>query len=301
VRARDRFVLRAYSPVSTIGGGMVAEATPPKRNRLEDAERTALGQVLEGSPAEALDAHLELRAWLGAEPSVLPVQLGLSPAAVEAALAEVGRSGALRTGRAVFGVAVRREAEGRILAAVERGHAEDPLRPVVPMAAVRAALPRWAPVDLADALVAALVAEGRLEALEGGVRRPGHRPRLSAAQQTASARLEELLVAGGLGAPAVDELPEDLRARADLWSLVRRLESEGLVRLVADGVYLSAAELDAAAARIRTALGGRTALGPADFKDALPVSRKRLLPLLAYFDGLGVTVRSGDGRDVPPG
>jgi hypothetical protein len=99
----------------------------------------------------------------------------------------------------------------------------------------------------------------------------------------------------------VDELPEDLRGRTDLWPLLHRMESEGLVRLVADGVYLSGAELDAAASRIRDALGGRRALGPADFRDTLPVSRKRLLPLLAYFDGLGVTVRAGDGRDVPAG
>ena len=35
------------------------------------------------------------------------------------------------------------------------------------------------------------------------------------------------------------------------------------------------------------------------FKDVLPVSRKRLLPLLAYFDGLGTTLRRGEGRDVP--
>jgi hypothetical protein len=73
------------------------------------------------------------------------------------------------------------------------------------------------------------------------------------------------------------------------------------VRLVADGVYLASRALDGAAARVREALGGRSGLGPADFKDPLPVSRKRLIPLLNYFDGLGVTLRSGDGRDVPTG
>jgi selenocysteine-specific elongation factor len=301
VRARDPFVIRAYSPVSTIGGGTVAEAAPPKRNRLADAERAALERILDGAPADAIEAHLELQGWHGRAISELPVHVGLPSAAIEGSLAEIERRGALRTPRALYALEARRGGEERILAAVQQGHEEDPLRPGLPLAMVRAALPRWAPAELADALVTALVADGRLEMGEGGVRLPGRRPRLSADQEAASARLAELLVGGGLGAPAVDELPEDLRGRTDLWPLLHRMESEGLVRLVADGVYLSGAELDAAASRIRDALGGRRALGPADFRDTLPVSRKRLLPLLAYFDGLGVTVRAGDGRDVPAG
>ncbi len=51
--------------------------------------------------------------------------------------------------------------------------------------------------------------------------------------------------------------------------------------------------------RIRESLGGRSDLGPAAFRDALPVTRKHLIPLLNYFDGLGVTLRRGEGRDVP--
>jgi hypothetical protein len=68
---------------------------------------------------------------------------------------------------------------------------------------------------------------------------------------------------------------------------------------VADGLFLGSQELDAAAARIRTALSGQTNLGPAAFREVLPVTRKRLLPLLNYLDGLGTTLRRGEGRDVP--
>ena len=299
VRARDRLVIRAYSPVSTIGGGEVAEAAPPKRNRLDDGTRSALGRILDGTVAEAVEAHLELQGWQGRESGQLAIHVGAPPDAVEEAVREAEGRGSFRTPRALYAASVRREGEARILAAVEAGHAEDPLRPAVPLAAVRSALPRWAPPDLADALVAGLVAGGRLEAEEGGVRLAGHRPTLSDDQRTASERLLGLIVGGGLGAPAVEELPEELGTRADLWSLLRRLESEGRVRPIAEGVYLSTQELDDAAARIREALAGRRGLGPADFRETLPVSRKRLIPLLNYFDGLGVTVRAGDARDVP--
>jgi hypothetical protein len=73
----------------------------------------------------------------------------------------------------------------------------------------------------------------------------------------------------------------------------------GTVRQVADGLYVDSAAIEGAASRIRELLGGRQNLGPAEFREAIPVSRKRLLPLLNFFDGRGTTLRRGEGRDVP--
>ena len=108
-----------------------------------------------------------------------------------------------------------------------------------------------------------------------------------------------VLSEAGLASPSVDELPADLRERDDLWSLIRRLEGLGHLRQVADGLYVDSAELDAATARIGELLGGQRNLGPAAFREALPVTRKRLIPLLNYFDGQGTTIRHEKGRDVP--
>jgi len=48
-------------------------------------------------------------------------------------------------------------------------------------------------------------------------------------------------------------------------------------------------------------LGGREGLGPADFREVLPVTRKHLLPILVYLDTRGVTQRLDDGRRVSSG
>jgi selenocysteine-specific elongation factor len=298
-RARDRVVLRAYSPVSTIGGAVVAEPLPPKRGRLDDGTRGALERLLDASPPEAVAACLGLRAWAGAPPPLLPVLTGLSPSSVASALEQLEADGVLMTPQRAFSASVRVEAEQRIRAAVDAAHATDPLRPSVSLAAVRAALPGWAAPDLADAALAGLVAAGALEGADGGVRRVGYRPELSPEQEAISARLAAIYREGGLGAPSLEELPADLRTRADFWPLVRRLEALGVLRTLGDGLYLTSEALDEAAGRIRATLGGRKGLGPADFREVLPVSRKRLLPLLAYFDGVGATLWRGGGRDVP--
>jgi len=299
LRARDRAVIRAYSPVTTIGGAVVAEAAAPKRNRTDERTRAALERLVDGTPAEAVRAYLELQGWDGSERNALPVFTGLAPAQIEEVLRDPATEDVLRSPLRVFGAWAGAEAQRLVAHAVDQGHETDPLRPAISLATVRGAVPRWAPTELADAAVASLVAKRALEEAEGGVRRPGHRPTPTADQEAASARLEALIRGAGLGAPTVDELPPELRDRRDLWSLLRRLESRGVVRMVADGLFLPSDELDAAARRIRTTLGGQKDLGPAAFKEALPVTRKRLLPLLAYFDGIGATVWRGEARDVP--
>jgi selenocysteine-specific elongation factor len=298
-RARDRFVIRAYSPVTTIGGGRVAECLPPKRNRLDAAEEGALDAVLDGSDHDAVHAYLRLTGWSGAALDELPIHVGLSPDRVGAALATLEAEALLRTSERAFSAQIRDEAEGLLLSEVSKRHAADPIRPHVPLSALRTAIPAWAPKDLADAVVEKLVGAGRLELHEGGVRSPGHEPFLTSAQEDAMARLQALLLEGGLAPPFIEELPAELRDRPDFWSLVQRLEGLGVVRQVADGLYVACGHLEEGAHRVREALGGRSRLGPADFRDPLPVTRKHLIPLLNYYDGVGTTVRSGEGRSVP--
>lgn len=298
-RAGDRLVIRAYSPVTTIGGGSIAEPSPRKRNRLTAPEREQLDRLVDGPPRERARAAIELAGWSGAPMRSLPLLMGAPPSVCAEAADAVVKEGGLRAGDLVVSASVRREAEQRVLAAVDAGHEEDSLRIAVPLARVRAGLPEWAPSELADATIDALCSSGALERADGGVRNAGFRPQLTPDQDAASARLYQSLSGDGLAAPFVDDLPEGLTGRADFWPLVRHLEATGRIRLVADGLYLAEDELNAAIARIRDVLGGREGLGPADFRDVLPVSRKHLIPLLNYFDGAGVTLRDADGRSVP--
>jgi selenocysteine-specific elongation factor len=298
-RAGDRLVVRAYSPVTTIGGGIVAEPAPPKRNRLDPEERSALKAIVAPDADERVSACLRLAGWGGVERTSLPIRTGLPTEIADHALSVAIEAGALEAGALVFDTAVAAEVDRLLLAAVEKAHEEDSLRPEAPLAAVRAGVPGWAPSELADAGIDRLVTAGRLEEVGGGVRLPGFEPVMTADQASASAALMITLSGEGLAAPPVDELPETLRARADFKSLLRRLESLDEIRAIADGLYVPSAALDAADARIRSALAGQHDLGPGAFRDALPVSRKHLIPLLNYFDGRGTTVRHEGGRDVP--
>jgi hypothetical protein len=200
---------------------------------------------------------------------------------------------------ALFSPRVVAEGVRRLEAAVSGFHTSEPLRPGIDVEALRQALPPEAHPALADALIARLVGQGRLVVRQGIVARPDFQVRLSDAQQGLLAGLTDVYRSAGLAPPALAELPAGLRDSPHLWPLLRILEVDGrLVRLEGD-LFVWGEALEAASGQVRRQLAGRSGLGPADFKDVVPVTRKHLLPILAHFDQVGVTLRRGNVRDVP--
>ncbi|NIP59867.1 MAG: hypothetical protein GWM92_16225 [Gemmatimonadetes bacterium] len=299
-RSGDRFVVRSYSPVTTIAGGRVAEPLPRKRSALGGGESALLDRLLRGGPEDRLRAALDLAGWSGADAPELPIRAGLSPSAVGHALSALRESGDAAGGSVIFGSAPVEEGRRRLAEAVSAFHGAEPLRPGLPLERLRQSLPGERARDhLAQPLIDALGESGELE-VEGDVaRRPGFTPRPDEEQARVRDRLVSLYREAGLSPPGLRDLPDELAAREDLSALLDLLLEEGhVVRL--DEEFLAWREtVDQAARDVERVFGGRGGLGPADFREVLPVSRKHLIPLLNHLDTRGVTVRTGEGREVP--
>ena len=294
-RGRDHVVLRSYSPMTTIGGGIVAEPSPPPRTRLRGREGERLEAILGPDPDVRRGAVLDLAGWAGVPAAELPVRTGDPPEARPAA----GRGGVLATSRALYSGALAEEGRRLLQNQVARYHRAEPLRPGMPLAEARKALPREAGAELADALLGQLAEEGQLEVSRDLVREPDFKPTLTPEQEDMRSALAAQYRSAGLSPPAIHELSPALRDHRDLWPILKLLEEAGSIVALNDDFFASADAVSQAARDVQSRLTGRSGLGPADFREVLPVTRRHLLPLLACFDRLGVTVRRDRGRDVP--
>jgi selenocysteine-specific elongation factor len=298
-RTRDHFVLRSYSPVTTIGGGQVAEVAPRKRRRLGTGEDSLLGTRLGEAPSAALSALLEMAEWTGIPHSALPQRTGFSPDVVSESVKELDSSGAIATveGR-LFSIRIWNEGEDRILKTVEDFHKKRPLKSGIPLEEVRQVLPGVFGPKLAEAILQSLQADGRLVLRKGLAGLSGFRPALTSSQEEVRARLEAELVEAGLAPPGLRELAESFGSIDEVESILRLMEAEGQLVNLDREFFFSAAAVRRAGESVVDQLAGATDLGPADFREILPVTRKHLLPLLRYFDLMGITTRLGDGREV---
>src|SRR5439155_20200917 len=85
-RGGDRFVIRSSSPVSTIGGGVVLDPSPPKRPRVSE-RGVAAGQP----PAERLSRFVDEAGLAGVRVGDIPVRLGILPSDVAKTIEVAGK------------------------------------------------------------------------------------------------------------------------------------------------------------------------------------------------------------------
>jgi selenocysteine-specific elongation factor len=293
-------VVRSYSPVTTIGGGRVAEAWPGRRRR-GSAREAGVADLLEARLSASADARLvaalaaaDVR---GVAAGALPLETGLPPARAEAAWSvERGRGGVEAADGTRFGSAVAGRVAGDLGEVVDRTHTEEAFRAGAALAALRALAPHDAHSALVDAVLERERAAGRLEVSAGMVHRPGFAPRFTPEQEELGRRLRARYAEAGFAPPRFDDLAAEERENPAFLSLVRRLEAEGVLVELEDDLRIDAATLDAGVEGLRARFGPEEELTLAEFREVMDVSRRHLLPILGWLDRNGVTAFDGQAR-----
>lgn len=294
-RAGDRVVLRSYSPVTTIGGGIVVELAEKKRSRMGQREAVCLEAVRTGDAAAALAAVARLAGPQGVPLSELPLRIPHAQSMVRETLA-AGLADVAILGERAYAADAVAATRLELLAAAAALHERYPLRPQFETAELRSAV--RAPAELLEFCLTRLAAAGELATTGSTARLPDFEPRLSPQQTARKESLFHSISAAALAPPSVSELA-DQGSDAETRALLDLLESEGRVLRIAPDLYVEAAALTGAMARTRQAFEGQASLSANTFRSTLPVTRKHLIPLLEYFDRTGLTVREGDVRSVP--
>jgi len=289
-RGGDRFVLRSFSPVTTIGGGVVLDPFPPLRSRLRRR-----GIDAAQSPAARLSALVGQSGLVGVSVATLPVRLGISPERVTAVIAEAGED-LLSLGETVAQrLAVTTEAM-RLADVLRRHHEEHPLDPGMSLQALRAAVGAPAPPVVIDAVLEyGAGGEGPFEVAGSVARLRGWRPALDSRAADARQKIARRLVEARWQVPTVSELEREFSG-SPVRALLSHLARDGAVEPVDAERYAAQgalAEFRAALEAVLTELGSAT---PAQLRDRLGLTRKYLIPLLEWADRRGVTRRRGDAR-----
>lgn len=281
----DRFIVRRFSPVVTIGGGRVVGIHTPKRMRRADlAERIRF--LDSGTPEAVLQLMLQDSPG-GASVADLVARTGMTAAAIRA-LANVAQQAEW-----IVDPSWAKDNTARLKATIESFHKKEPLKPGIPKAQLQSEVLQGAPAFLLDQLLKTpeIMVEGEV------VRLATHKVAFQEDEQEAMARLEQIFEKAGLAVPPLKEALAQAGVDADkARTLLQILLRERRLLRISEEMVFHARAISTLRGMLASHRGQR--FNVAEFKEWTGVSRKYAIPLLEYLDRERLTRREGDIRAV---
>ncbi|MBW6467675.1 MAG: selenocysteine-specific translation elongation factor [Coriobacteriia bacterium] len=298
-RYGDRFIVRSYSPVYTIGGGMVLDVLPPRRTTLREHERALLEALVAHDLSSAATGLLASRA-LPMTSAEVAAAIGVPRAGVADDLNKADLARLKVGGETAF---ITRGALEAFVVMIEREllafHEADPKATGMSTAALRDRVDRRLTAKSFDAVLEIAVQRGVAAVEKGQVRHPQAAVSALAEQQAAEAVLRPLVVRDGLAPKSVAEWSAEAGVDAAVArKVLARMASAGEALRLGSDMHFDAAAVDAAGERISAFLREHASATAAELRDVLGVTRKYAIPLLEHFDAIGLTKRDGDTRTL---
>lgn len=301
----DRFVLRAYSPSVTIGGGQILDPDPPRTGVRTSGAAARFAAIAMGDQA-ANDAAI-VRMVEDAGVAGLPIDKltprgGIAPTAVSELAARLEKAGRVRraTDRLVAASLVS-ERSAALLHAVGEFHKTHPLVDGIPREEARERFFARAHPNVFELVLADLNTANKLS-VRDRLALPSHRLELNPEETRTRAAVEAAYKQSGLKPPDATLLAAEKKLTPVVVEKMTNLLLRQKVLARIDTLIFhtdALQQLKADVQALKTAApGGRATVDVAMFKDRYGVTRKFAIPLLEWLDRERVTRRVGDTRIV---
>ncbi len=299
--ARDRFVIRSYSPVTTIGGGMIVDPLPKKHKRSSekvnheinilhdgtDKERTAI--IIERSGIDGIGiSELEMRT--GIHQNILKDILGTLSSKKQVVVLDVDES-------RIVSSSIYQNLQDRILLEMRAYHERYPLKEGISKEELRSTAGQFARPRLFNMAVRELEKRGEIVVEKENIRLSGHRVDLKGELEDLRSKIAQTYTDAGLTPPSIKELMEKFTGQRSLAeSVINVMLKEGSLIKINEDLYFHKEVLSRLREDYKTLLVRDGKATPASMKELTGLSRKFIIPLMEYFDITKLTIRAGDHR-----
>ncbi len=299
----DRFIIRQFSPVVTIGGGAILDPLA-RRPARKDTGRIAYLQTLEKGTREEILMALAERNILGVPLREIIARIGWLENELRAAADSLAQAKQLRAVSLEPLIVLSEKSFAdiceKLLARVERFHRENPLLPGIAREDLRNSLGKRVRPETFRAALEALALQKKLVLQAELVKKPGAEITLTPEELRAKQQIEQTFARAGLAVPSVKEVFAQMtieKARAEKLLQIL-LREKTLVRVSPELIFHATAleRLPGLLQQYKKAKNDR--IGVPAFKELTGITRKYAIPLLEYLDRQRLTRRAGDERVI---
>ena len=286
VKNYDKFIIRTYSPMITIGGGVILDANPKKHSRFNEEVLEKLKVQLEGNTTDLIANYLLSHTdYLNSKENILK-ELQLLKEEVEESLTQLVENTTIYETKLGY---IHKKKYDEVLEKLKKllsdYHNRYKLKVGIPKIEVlsKFKISQKEMLELLDLFILnnEIRLEGNLVAEKDFV------VNYDKKQLAEKERIEKALLDGGFTPPSVKELTNGEKPKVEL---LESLIDNTVVRLDADLVLHEKVFKDAVQ-KVEEHCKKNNQIGLAEFRDMTGSSRKYSMAILEYMDKIGITRR----------
>ncbi len=301
IRPRDRFVMRHYSPVITLGGGSVLSGEEKKRKRMDHKTSEVLELMAEGTPQDVIKVMAEDEYHLFIDKNHFIKMTGYNKTVFDASIESLVAQNKMIEIHVVGGVYYtttekQQKAITIVMDTVTAFHRQNPLKTSMPKEELRSRTEGLFDAKLLEALLNQLRDRNLLHVQSNSVSESGFSVSVSETEQALLSFIDERMGGNDFYPIAMEELLEkfsELSEKTQKELLKIKIEEGSLVKLT-ENYYLTQRELQ----EVLKALPQLSEITLANLRDAFTITRKSALPILEYCDRQKITKRVGENLRI---
>ena len=303
VRRGDRFIIRFYSPIITIGGGQILDAVPEKHKRNRENVLEGFRMLESGNVSDIFVLKTGGHKFYSKE--LLLQELGMLPEIGDREIErciEEDKLVELEDGT-ILAASKFQMMTDRLIQLLQEYHESNPLAEGMPKQELQSRLRDTWHIQEDKIILGAvhrLMNLGTLTDCGKTVSMQGFEAVLTPEQEKLKERIAGIYKDAGIEIPKNDEIYALDSDKRVINAIFDRLYKEGVLVKVDPSYNISQEGWNRVAAAARTA-GAEGSFVLADFRDTLNTSRKYASVYLAALDHAGITVFDGERRRLPEG
>lgn len=287
----DRYIIRRFSPVETIGGGEILDPLSFRRSRKEGVEDLEIFES--GTLSDKIAAKVKRSGIYGIKISLIEGWVKAEITSISESINALKDKGALMQFEDTLFHAQPFDAfKEKMRKIMNDFHRKNPLRPGMPKEELRTHL-KIEPRLFGNLLTSVkdIIAEKEL------VRLATFKAALSQVDESVKVKILELLGKGAFQPPAKEELSESLKIDQKRFSdILKLMTKEGSLVRINDSVFITSSAYEDMITKLKDFYSKKQDMTVAEFRDVLNTTRKYALPFLEYLDSNQITMRVGDVR-----
>ena len=298
----DRYVIRSYSPVKTIGGGDILNPASQKHKLFDKNVIQGLENLLLGDNEQTILFFLSLKGYQGLLFSQLRVMTNIPDKKLTITLQKMlAKQQVIQTDKErqkFVNGAVFEDFKEKLIQKLTAYHAQNPLKEGMPTQELKSKFQYIDDTKFFNILFTKLSKENFIVLDKNIVKLSAHKVALKVDQHEVKEKIYKIYQASGLTPPFFRTICQDLNLdKKNAIDVLHMLIDEKSIVKTKDDLYFDAEKIDDLKQKLINFLKEKESITTPDFKGMTGnVSRKYVIPLIEYFDSINLTIRVGDTR-----